>query len=62
MEKQCEVCEKKYTSKRKTQKYCSVDCQYESYRKPKIEKVITTCNFCNFVPFRQLGQLYGRYV
>ena len=47
MEKQCQVCEKKYISKRKTQKYCSVDCQYESYRKPKIEKVITTCNFCN---------------
>lgn len=47
MEKKCELCGKNYKTKREKQKFCSVDCQYESYRKPKIEKVKTICNFCN---------------
>jgi very-short-patch-repair endonuclease len=46
MEKQCEICYKNYKPRKKEQKFCSVECQYESYRKPKIEKVLTTCNFC----------------
>jgi very-short-patch-repair endonuclease len=47
MEKECEVCGKNYKPKRKIQKYCSVECQHESYRQPKIEKVTTLCGFCN---------------
>jgi very-short-patch-repair endonuclease len=46
MEKHCEICNKKYNARRKEQKYCSVQCQYESYRKTKIEKVKTICLFC----------------
>ena len=42
MEKKCELCGKDYKPIRKKQKYCSVECQHESYRKPKIEKVIKT--------------------
>jgi len=47
MEKRCEICEKTYNAKRKKQKYCSVECQHESYRKVKVEKIKTTCLFCN---------------
>ena len=47
MEKECEICGKNYEYRRKEQKYCSVECQHQSYRKPKIEKVITICNFCD---------------
>ena len=46
MEKKCEICNKDYKPRRKEQRFCSVECQYESYRKPKIDKVLTTCNFC----------------
>jgi hypothetical protein len=46
MEKQCKQCKKKYISKRSSQKYCSTQCQHESYRRTKIEKVITECNLC----------------
>lgn len=46
MEKICEICNQNYQTKRKKQKYCSTECQYQSYRKPKTEKVISTCLFC----------------
>ena len=46
MEKQCEICGKNYNAKRKKQRFCSTTCQYESLRKPKIDRVSTTCNFC----------------
>jgi very-short-patch-repair endonuclease len=46
MEKHCEICNKNYKPRRKEQRFCSVECQYESYRKPKIERILTTCNFC----------------
>lgn len=46
MDKQCEICNKDYKPRRKKQRFCSVECQYKSYRKPKIEKVLTICNFC----------------
>lgn len=49
MEKQCEICNKNYKARRKGQKYCSVECQYESYRKIKVEKINTTCLFCGKV-------------
>jgi very-short-patch-repair endonuclease len=47
MEKQCEICNKKFKYRRKEQRFCSVECQYESYRIQKINRVPTTCNFCN---------------
>jgi very-short-patch-repair endonuclease len=46
MEKQCEICHKIYDARRKEQKYCSVECQHESYRKIKIEKINTNCLYC----------------
>jgi very-short-patch-repair endonuclease len=47
MEKQCNDCGKKYNARRKEQKYCSITCQHNSYKKYKVEKVKTICNFCN---------------
>ena len=47
MEKQCNECGETYNAKRKEQKYCSNTCQYNSYKKSKVEKVKTVCNFCN---------------
>jgi len=46
MNKVCQQCEKNYDTKNAKQKYCSVECQYESYRKPKVERVRTICNYC----------------
>jgi very-short-patch-repair endonuclease len=46
MEKKCDVCGNNYKPKRKNQKNCSVKCQHESYRKAKVEKVLTLCGFC----------------
>ena len=46
MEKICEICNKNYKPRQKKQKYCSVECQHQSYRKPKLEKVVTTCLYC----------------
>ena len=49
MEKQCEMCKKKYQAKRNNQKYCSVECQYGSYRKPKVEKKERVCLQCGVI-------------
>lgn len=46
MEKICEICNKNYNARQKKQKYCSVECQHQSYRKPKLEKVMTICLYC----------------
>jgi very-short-patch-repair endonuclease len=46
MEKQCEICYKTYNAKKKNQKYCGVECQHNSYRKIKVERVKTTCLYC----------------
>ena len=46
MEKQCEICNNDYKPRIKKQRFCSVKCQYESYRRPKIDRILTTCNFC----------------
>jgi len=47
MEKQCEICNKDYKPRRKEQKFCSVECQHESYRKIKVERIECTCLFCD---------------
>jgi very-short-patch-repair endonuclease len=46
MDKVCQQCKKNYDAKNAKQKYCSVECQHESYRKPKVERVRTICNYC----------------
>jgi len=64
MEKQCEICSENYKARRKEQKYCSVECQHKSYRQPKVEKVSTTCNFCNnefYVLPNKLLNGFGKY-
>jgi very-short-patch-repair endonuclease len=46
MEKKCEICDKNYKPKRKEQKYCSVECQHNSYRKKTAERVKINCQYC----------------
>jgi very-short-patch-repair endonuclease len=46
MEKQCEKCNKIYNARQKKQKYCSVECQHQAYKKIKVERVKTICIFC----------------
>lgn len=46
MEKECNLCKKIYNTKNKNQKYCSVECQHNSYRVQKTERVNSTCQFC----------------
>jgi very-short-patch-repair endonuclease len=46
MEKECNLCKKIYNTKNKKQKYCSVECQHNSYKVQKTERVTSTCKFC----------------
>jgi len=45
MRKKCEKCGNEYNAKRKVQKYCTRECQYNSYKmkKIKIKKIIPMC-------------------
>lgn len=47
MDKKCENCGKVFNARTKTAKYCSRDCQYESYRKPKVERIEMSCQYCD---------------
>jgi very-short-patch-repair endonuclease len=47
MENTCLICSKVFKARRAQQKYCSVVCQYVAYRKPKVQKVSTSCSFCS---------------
>jgi len=60
MEKQCEICNKDYKPRRKEQKFCSVKCQHESYRKIKVERIECTCLFCD-KKFYKLQSNPGKY-
>ena len=60
MEKQCEICNKDYKPRRKEQKFCSVECQHESYRKIKVERIECTCLFCD-KKFYKLQSNRGKY-
>jgi hypothetical protein len=53
MRKKCEKCGNEYNAKRKVQKYCTRECQYNSYKKKKIERVKTKCLFCE-IEFKTL--------
>lgn len=46
MDKQCKQCEKTFNAKRNTQKFCSVECQHNSYKIEKVEKVKRECIKC----------------
>jgi hypothetical protein len=46
MEKECDQCGVKYDTKNKKQKYCSVECQHNSYRKKTVERVKVCCQYC----------------
>lgn len=46
MDRNCK-CGKKLKSKQK--KYCSTDCQYDSYRVKKVDIILTNCLMCNKV-------------
>jgi very-short-patch-repair endonuclease len=46
MEKECDQCGVKYNTKNKKQKYCSVECQYNSYRKKTAQRVKVCCQYC----------------
>ena len=60
MEKQCEICNKDYKPRRKEQKFCSVECQHESYRKIKVERIECTCLLCD-KKFYKLQSNRGKY-
>jgi len=47
MDKKCENCGELFNARTKTAKYCSRDCQYESYRKPKVERIEMSCQYCD---------------
>lgn len=46
MIKECLICGDSYETKNKKSKYCSRECQYESYRKPKSNRIEKTCLNC----------------
>jgi len=52
MEKQCIQCKKNYQPKNKTQKFCSVECQYNSYKIQKIEKIKKECIKCGKIYYK----------
>jgi len=52
MEKECIQCKKNYQPKNKTQKFCSVECQYNSYKIQKIEKIKKECVKCGKIYYK----------
>jgi len=52
MEKECIQCKKNYQPKNKTQKFCSVECQYNSYKIQKIEKIKKECIKCGKIYYK----------
>jgi len=46
MDKKCETCGIIFTPRTIKTKYCSRECQYESYRKPKVERIKVCCEYC----------------
>lgn len=61
MEKECNQCGVKYNAKNKKQKYCSVECQHNSYRKKTAERTRISCEFCavEFEVRKQKLEKYG---
>lgn len=61
MEKECNQCGVKYDTKNKKQKYCSVECQHNSYRKKTAERTRISCEFCGteFEVRKQKIEKYG---
>lgn len=46
MEKECLICNKKYKTYNKNSKFCGKECQYESYRKTKVDRMLCNCLNC----------------
>lgn len=46
MDKKCNKCGKLFKPRNNNSKYCSRECQYEAYRKPKVDRIKTECQFC----------------
>jgi very-short-patch-repair endonuclease len=64
MEKECIKCHKVYSTVKKTQKFCSVECQHQSYRVPKVERVKCICLKCGeeFLKIpSKANEKYGKY-
>lgn len=64
MDKKCEICSNIFTPRTEKSKYCSRECQYESYRKPKVERIEVSCEYCKkyfkITPYKkELGR--GKY-
>jgi len=60
MEKECNQCRIKYITKNKKQKYCSVECQHNSYRKKTAERTQIKCELCG-VEFEVRKQKLVKY-
>lgn len=46
MDKKCEICGEVFEPRTNKSKFCSKECQYESYRKPKVDRIEVLCLFC----------------
>jgi len=64
MVKECLMCHKIYNAKKETQKYCSVDCQHQSYRVQKVDRIKRICLRCGSeflkIPSKA-NDKYGKY-
>lgn len=64
MEKKCILCQKDYIPRKKEQKYCSVECQHQSYRVQKVERIKRVCLKCGKEFFKipsKANDKYGKY-
>jgi len=61
MEKKCLICKKNYNSKTKTQKYCSVQCQHQSYRVQKVDRIKCICLKCEKEFLKIPSKSNGKY-
>ncbi len=64
MEKECLYCHKAYVTIKKTQKFCSVECQHRSYRVQKVNRVKCVCLKCGkeFLKIpSKANEKYGKY-
>lgn len=61
MEKICELCGKIYNAKRSEQKYCTVVCQHNSYKKLKVDRVERKCLYCDIIFYKIPSKSNSKY-
>lgn len=64
MDIKCETCGNLYKPRNKNSKYCSRKCQYESYRKIKVDRVEMSCQLCDkkfYITENQKNTGKGKY-